>query len=131
MRFYMTTLNSAKLSVLRYLLHNDEELIIEFAQDQGIKNSLATIGVLNYLLADPENFSALSSAQKYHYATAIEPLVTDVPCDGMVGTLEDGSSSCRGDTFIDDDSLLRAFQLEDMRCQICVYDKESWYRNNR
>jgi len=127
----MLMLNPAKLSVLQYLLHDYEEFIIEFAQDQGIKNPSATIGVLTYLLANPKNFSAMSLAQKYHYVTAIEPLVTNVPCDGMVGTLDDGSSSCQGDTFIDDDSLLRAFQLEDMRCQICVHDKDTWYRNNR
>ena len=72
----------------------------------------------------------MSESQHYYYDNAIKPLIVDVLCDGMIGQHEDGSSSCIGNEFIDEDSLLVAYQVDDMRCQHCISTTDSWNHNN-
>lgn len=119
-------LSSLQINVLQHLLTNCEEYITNLAEENGIKNTEATLGVAKFLVSHPENFIKMSSNQKFHYTTAIEPLINDVCCDGMTG--EDGS--CLGNGFIDEYSLLGAYLEQDMRCQHCITTTDSWFKNN-
>lgn len=123
-------LTKNQIIVLQYILDNCEEYIADLSEENGITNTDASIGVAQFLVANPENFSKMSKNQKFHYETAIKPLIDHVSCDGMIGEHEDGSSSCIADGFIDEDSLLAAYMAQDMRCQHCIYSTDSWHRNN-
>ncbi|HFD2143760.1 TPA: hypothetical protein ACF2EA_003584 [Acinetobacter baumannii] len=123
-------LTKNQINVLQHILDNCEEYIIELATENSISNTDATIGVAQFLVANPENFSKMSQNQNFHYEKAIKPLIHNVYCDGMIGEHEDGSSSCIGNGFIDEDSLLGAYLEEDMRCQHCVSTADSWHANN-
>lgn len=98
-------LSTDQISVLQNILDNEEELIIALAEENNIKSD-ASIGVAHFLLADVNNFSKMSTHQNFHYENSIKPLIYKVLCDGMLGEHEDGSSSCIGDGFIDEESLL-------------------------
>lgn len=123
-------LNKNQANVLEHILCSNEELITDTAKENGVNNSDASIGVAQFLIGDPENFSKMSKNQKYHYDNAIKPLINNVPCDGMLGTHEDGSSSCIGNDYIEEDNLLIAYQTDDMRCQQCIYTTNAWHANN-
>lgn len=123
-------LTKNQTNVLKHILDNCEEYIIEIAEENSISNTDATIGVAQFLVANPENFSEMSEKQKFHYEKAIKSLIHNVPCDGMIGDHEDGSSSCMGNGLIDEDSLLGAYLEEDMRCQHCRATASSWFENN-
>jgi hypothetical protein len=123
-------LTKNQTNVLKHILDNCEEYIIELAEENSISNTDATIGVAQFLVANPENVSKMSQSQNFHYEKAIKPLIHNVHCDGMIGDHEDGSSSCIGDGFIDEDSLLGAYIEQDMRCQHCIVTTNSWFENN-
>lgn len=123
-------LNKYKINVLKNILDNNEELIYDLAKENGVTNPDASIGVAQFLVGDLENFSKMSANQKYHYNNAIKPLISNVPCDGMIGMHEDGSSSCIGNNFIEEDNLLVAYQINDMRCQQCISTTDAWHANN-
>ena len=89
-----------------------------------------SVGVAKFLVGSSDNFAKMSDNQQYHYNQVIKPLISRVSCDGMIGVHEDGSSSCIGTDFIEDDQLLGAYQLDDMRCQQCTSTSESWHANN-
>ncbi len=112
--------------VLKYIVDNNEEYIMDSAKENGINNPDASVGVAKFLLGGSGNFSEMSVNQKHHYDNAIKPLIIDVPCDGMIN--EDGS--CIGNGSIDEDSLLGAYIGQDMRCQHCVSTKDTWFANN-
>ncbi|SEO14225.1 hypothetical protein [Acinetobacter sp. yr461] len=122
-------LSQNQISVLQHIIDNEEELIIELAEENNL-NSDASIGVAHFLLADVNNFSQMSTSQIFHYEKAIKPLIHRVHCDGMIGDHEDGSSSCIGDGFIDEETLLGAYLEQDMRCQHCIQTTDDWYANN-
>ncbi len=42
--------------------------------------------------------------------------------------LDDDLNTCG--SFIDEHSLLIAYQTDDMRCQLCRYDSDKWNDNN-
>jgi hypothetical protein len=122
-------LSTDQISVLQYIVDNQEELIIALAEENNIKSD-ASLGVAHFLLGDANNFSKMSSHQKFHYENSIKPLIYRVLCDGMLGEHEDGSSSCIGDGFIDEESLFGAYLEQDMRCQHCVQSADTWHANN-
>ena len=122
-------LNKNQTAVLNYIVENQEELIIESAQEENI-DANASVGVAKFLVGSSDNFAKMSDNQQYHYNQVIKPLISRVSCDGMIGVHEDGSSSCIGTDFIEDDQLLGAYQLDDMRCQQCTSTSESWHANN-
>lgn len=122
-------LSTDQISVLQHIVDNEEELIIALAEENNIKSD-ASIGVAHFLLGDANNFSKMSSHQQFHYENSIKPLIYKVLCDGMLGEHEDGSSSCIGDEFIDEESLLGAYIEQDMRCQHCKQSAETWHVNN-
>ncbi len=119
-----------QVAVLKHLIENEPEFLESSALEGGVSNPDASIGVAKLLVASSENFQRLSSKQLFHYETVIEPLIHQVCCDGMVGDHEDGSSSCVGDGYVDEVSLLRGYLLEDMRCQHCIATADSWFANN-
>ena len=119
-------LSTHQINVLQHLVDNCEEYITDLAEENGVKNTDASLGVAKFLVAHPDNFTKMSPNQKFHYETAIEPLINEVCCDGMTG--EDGS--CLGNGFIDEDSLLGAYLEQDMRCQHCIATTNSWFENN-
>lgn len=122
-------LSTDQISVLQHIVDNEEDLIIVLAEENNIKSD-ASIGVAHFLLGDANNFSKMSSHQQFHYENSIKPLIHKVLCDGMLGEHEDGSSSCIGDEFIDEESLLGAYIEQDMRCQHCKQSAETWHVNN-
>lgn len=122
-------LSEYQIRVLQHIVDNEEELIIALAEENNLKSD-ASIGVAHFLLGDTNNFSKMSSHQKFHYENTIKPLIYKVLCDGMIGEHEDGSSSCIGDGFIDEESLLGAYLEQDMRCQHCLQTTNNWYENN-
>lgn len=121
-------LNNNQIELLKYLVKND--FVLSNAEYLGVTNPLASVGVAEFLLGDDQNFQKMSPAQKYHYETVIEPLLKDVPCDGMIGDYEDGSSSCQGDGYIDEETLVGAYIDGDMRCQHCLSATNLWEKNN-
>lgn len=122
-------LSTDQINVLQHIVDNEEDLIIALAEENNIKSD-ASIGVAHFLLGDANNFSKMSSHQQFHYENSIKPLIHKVLCDGMLGEHEDGSSSCIGDEFIDEESLLGAYIEQDMRCQHCKQSAETWHVNN-
>ena len=123
-------LSTDQVDVLKHLIANEVESIESSAAESSVSNSDASVGIANLLIANPENLQSLSSKQLFHYKTVIEPLIHHVRCDGMIGDHEDGSSSCIGDGYVDEVSLLRGYLLEDMRCQHCIQTADSWFANN-
>ncbi|MCH1782892.1 MULTISPECIES: hypothetical protein [Psychrobacter] len=119
-------LTEYQTKVLKYIVDNNEEYIVDSARNNGINKPDASVGVAKFLSADSGNFAKMSTSQKHHYDNAIKPLIIDVPCDGMIN--EDGS--CIGNGSIDEDSLLGAYIGQDMRCQHCVSTKDAWFANN-
>ena len=122
-------LNNDQIATLEYIVNNREELIIERAQEESVEED-SSIGVANFLLGNRDNFASMSQRQRHHYDKVIQPLISKVYCEGMIGFHEDGSSSCVGTEFIEDEQLLAAYQLDDMRCQQCISSNESWNANN-
>ncbi|HCW3748594.1 TPA: hypothetical protein OXK62_003827 [Acinetobacter baumannii] len=123
-------LTKNQINVLQHILDNCEEYITELAEENNITNPDVSVRIAYSLVKNPESFSKMTEKQKFHYEKAIQPLIHNVHCDGMIGEHEDGTSSCIGNGFIDEDSLLGAYLEEDMRCQHCVSTADSWHANN-
>ena len=119
-------LNENQIEILKSIVDDNKELIIDLAKSNNIPNSDASVGVAKFLIADAGNFSKMSKDQKYHYENIIEPLINDVPCEGMIGEYD----SCRGTGFIDEENLVWAYRDQDMRCQECIGEKNRWNANN-
>jgi hypothetical protein len=119
-------LSQNQMDVLEHIVANEAEFITDLARSQGIKNPKDSVGIAEFIVGDPENFSQMSDKQIYHYEKAIKPLISRVPCEGMLRE----KGSCLGDDFVDEDSLLEAYLARDMRCQHCISTKESWFANN-
>jgi len=123
-------LTKNQTDVLEYILDNCDYYITEIAEENSISDPEISIRIGHFLTGNSENFSKMTPNQKFHYDKAIKPLIHNVHCEGMIGDHEDGSSSCIGDGFIDEDSLLSAYLEEDMRCQQCRHTTDSWHHNN-
>lgn len=122
-------LNNTQKEVLNYIVNNSPELIEELAEENSL-NEEASIGVAKFLLGDDGNFDQMSQKQRHHFEKTIKPLIENVRCDGMIGDHEDGTSSCIGNEVIDEDSLLQAYECDDMRCQHCIAETNIWHENN-
>lgn len=119
-------LSGKKIEILESIVNDNEELIRDLAQANKVSNPDVSIRVAKFLVADANNFSKMSEKQKYHYENAIEPLINDVPCEGMIGEYD----SCRGTGFIYEENLVWAYRDQDMRCQECIGEKNRWNANN-
>lgn len=72
-----------------------------------------------FLVGNDGDVSLLSSKQQYHYDNAIEPLVQNVPCDGVFA-----DETCSGDGVIDDELLLGCYLEDNLLCQYCRFDSD-------
>ena len=63
-------LSTHQTTVLQHIIDNCEEYIIELAEENGITNTNASIGVAKFLVAHPDNYTKMSLNQKFHYETA-------------------------------------------------------------
>lgn len=119
-------LSENQIKTLQSIVDDNKELITDLAKANNVSNPNASIGIAEFLVANTDNFSNMSANQKYHYENAIEPLINDVPCEGMIGEYH----SCRGTGFIDEENLLWAYRDQDMRCQECIGEKDRWFAQN-
>ncbi len=110
------------IEVLSHIVNNSVELIERLADENGLDCS-ASVGVAKLLIGNNGNISELSPRQKHHYEKCIQPLIEDVPCEGVIGPVEEGST-CSGNGYIDDESLLGCYLEDDFKCQLCRYDSE-------
>lgn len=106
------------IEVLQHIVRNEPERIETLAKENGIDPS-ASVGVAEFLAGNDGDTSLLSSKQQYHYDNAIEPLIENVPCDGVFG-----DDTCTGNGVIDDESLLGCYQEDSFLCQHCQFDSE-------
>lgn len=110
------------LEVLNYVVENAVERIEDLAEENGLDPS-ASVGVAKFLIGHNGDLSSLSSKQMFHYEHAIEPLIERVPCEGVIGYVEEGDT-CNGDGYIDDETLIFCYIDDDFKCQICRHDAE-------
>ncbi len=111
------------LEVLAFIVDSAPEKIEELAGSEKV-DSAASIGVAKALIGNGGNVEALSAKQKFHYENCIAPLIENVACDGVIGYHEDGSDTCSGNGYIDEESLLASYMEDDFKCQLCRYDSE-------
>lgn len=106
--------------LLRYLVNDAEDRIAELTPDDQAHQS--ALGVGRLLIGNGGHLDNLTPKQLYTYETYLQPLMENVPCDGMLGDAE----SCNGNGVIDEEELLLCYQEDEMRCQICRYDADKW-----
>tara|TARA_Y100001937_G_C7012628_1_gene281663 strand:+ start:442 stop:798 length:357 start_codon:yes stop_codon:yes gene_type:complete len=107
---------SMNLEVLQHIVENEPGMIEALAKENGLDPS-ASIGVAEFLIGNDGDISLLSAKQRYHYDNDIEPLVDNVPCDGVFG-----EGTCTGNGVVDDESLLGCYLEDNFLCQHCQYD---------
>lgn len=110
------------LNVLSYVVNSNPEKIEALAKENGLESSVS-IGVAKSLLSNSGNVSLLSDKQRYHYESCINPLIENVPCDGVFGSDED-VNTCYGSGYIDDESLLGCYIKDNFKCQTCRHDAD-------
>lgn len=110
------------LNVLSYILDNAQGKIEELAIENKLEPSVS-IGIAKRLFGNYGDVSQLTDKQLHHYESCIKPLIENVPCQGVIGIVEDGNT-CYGDSFIDDESLLISYIEDDFKCQLCRHDAE-------
>ena len=114
------------LEVLNLLLDNPS-YIEDRANDADV-DSDASIGIIKKLIGRKGDYSSFGYKEMYHFNNVIKPLIEQVHCEGVIGMIEDDNgdwvSSCSGDGFIDEESLLMSYQEEDFKCQICRFDAD-------
>ncbi|MFC1503725.1 hypothetical protein ACFL53_05250 [Pseudomonadota bacterium] len=115
------------LEVLDFLLDN-ESYIEERANDANL-DLQASIGIAKLISANKGDLSVLKGKQVYHYEKVLKPLLENVPCEGVMGMIEDDEGNlvdtCTSGGVIDDESLYQSYLEEDFKCQICRYDAEN------
>jgi hypothetical protein len=104
--------------VLQHIVQNEPERIEALANENGLDPS-ASVGVAKFLVGNDENVLLLSPNQQYHYDNAIEPLLENVPCNGVFG-----DDTCTGNRFIDDESLLGCYLEVNFLCQLCRFESD-------
>lgn len=105
------------LELLDYLL-NDGAHYIEDIVNLTKYDLTAATGVGAILLANGGDVEILSPKQNFHYKKFIQPLIENVPCDGIYGP-----GTCTGDDFVDEESLITSYQENNFICQHCRYDQ--------
>lgn len=111
------------LEVLNHLIQNDVERIEQLAA-KGKVDAVASVGIAKLIAAQKGDVTSLSAKQAFLFDTAVRPLIVNVPCEGVIGLMEDGSDSCVSGGFIDDESLLLSYLDDDFKCQHCRHDAE-------
>ncbi|EGQ8490968.1 hypothetical protein GTP20_23820 [Vibrio alginolyticus] len=116
------------LEVLGFIFDNCPEKIEELAEGSKVKNVDVSLRLAGLLGHGDITLEELTEAQVYHYEKSMRPLIENVPCDGVLGIIEndDGEyvDTCNGNGYIDEESLLISYQEDDFKCQICRFDAE-------
>jgi hypothetical protein len=121
----MSKESSVNRAALRYLYDEQPEVLERSAVDSG--HLWENVSGIARLLLDPNvGVEALTPAQDRVYRAAIRPLIYRVPCEGPVGLVsgDDSVSSCAHGGYIDDQSLVTAYQLDDFVCQNCRHERD-------
>ena len=115
------------LEVLKFLLEDENSYLIEDLAIENKLNDSASIGIGKFLLANKGDTGLLSKNQIHLYKNCIEPLITKVRCQGILGDMGDDDngepiSTC--DNFIDDDVLHLCYISDEFLCSNCLHDQE-------
>jgi hypothetical protein len=110
------------VDLLSFLIQN--ELHIEnMAKKASLKGEIS-VGIAKRILDNNGSLEGLSTKQMHHYQNVLLPLMENVTCEGPVGLLDGGASSCVNGEVIDDSSLLQSYTEDRFMCQICRFDSE-------
>ena len=116
------------LEVLGFIVDNCPEKIAELAKKNKIRNVDVSLRLAGLLGHGEKTVEELTEAQMYHYEKSMLPLIENIPCNGVLGIIEneDGEyvDTCNGNGYIDEESLLISYQEDDFKCQICRFDAE-------
>jgi hypothetical protein len=104
-------------NLLEYIVKNASEKIEKLAIENELEPSIS-IGIAKNLIGNEGDVLSLSDKQKFHYEKCINPLIEKVPCEGVIGLVEDGNT-CWGDNFVDEESLLISYIEDNIQCQQC------------
>lgn len=105
------------IKLLEYLVKSAPERIETLAMENKLEPKV-TSGIAQYLIGQNGDLSALTDKQRFHYESCIKPLLEKVPCEGVIGLVEDGNTCC-GDNFVDEESLLISYIEDNLKCQQC------------
>lgn len=111
------------LEVLGHIINNDVERIEELAEEGGY-DAVASVGIAKMVLAKGGDVVTLSDRQTFLFKQCVLPLIENVPCEGVIGYVEDGGDTCLSGGVIDDESLMGAYLEDDFKCQHCRYEAE-------
>ena len=116
------------LEVLGFIFDNCPEKIEELAEENKVRNVDVSLRLADLLGHGKKTLEELTEAQMYHYEKAMRPLIENVPCEGVLGIIEndDGEyvDTCNGNGYVDEESLLISYQEGDFKCQTCRLDAE-------
>jgi hypothetical protein len=116
------------LEVLELIFNNCPEKIEQLAEENKVKNVDVSLRLADLLGRGKKTLEELTDAQMYHFEKTMRPLIENVPCDGVLGIIEndDGEyvDTCNGNGYIDEESLLISYQEDDFKCQICRFDAD-------
>lgn len=116
------------LEVLGFIVDNCPEKIEKLAEENNVKNVDASLRLAELLVRGKIAFEDLTKPQEYHYENAMRPLIENIPCNGVLGIIENGDGeyveTCNGNGYVDEESLLISYQEDDFKCQICRFDNE-------
>ena len=101
------------LELLSYLI-NKGKTHIETAVQGTQYLPRTVIGVGTNLLDTDGNIDLLASKPRATYEKFLQPLLFDVPCQGL-----SGPGSCQGNGLIEGPLLLKSYRDEEMRCSAC------------
>lgn len=101
------------LNVLAFLVGKGKGYIEQAVQGTQYLPKTVT-GVGTYLLDNEGNVDLLAPKPKATYDKFLQPLLFDVPCQGL-----NGAESCRGNGRIEAELLLKGYRDEELRCSAC------------
>lgn len=101
------------LDLLAYLITKGSRHIEDAVEGTGYLPK-TVIGVGTYLLDNEGDVDLLTAKQKVTFEKFLQPLMFDVPCQGLAG-----SGTCQGNGLIEADLLLKCYRDDEFRCRSC------------
>jgi hypothetical protein len=101
------------LDLLEYLVGKGSRYIEEAVEGTGYLPK-TVIGLGTFLLDNEGDVDLLTSKQRVTYEKFLEPLLFDVPCQGL-----SGPDTCQGSGLIEADLLLKCYRDDEFRCLRC------------
>ena len=106
------------LEVLKYIVDNNSEYI-EQRVDETKYDPATAVNIGKLILEKDGDIGILSDKQKFYFQKFIEPLIENVPCEGIYG-----KETCTGNGIIDKESLMFSYSEDNFLCQHCRYDTD-------